>query len=241
MGKPPQVSVVLACDNEEATLEASFGEIRKRGRGGAVPNEIILVDDVSRDGTRAIIAATVATTPRLVRKILHETKPRPRRHGQRRIPRRARRDRRLPRRRPRGALPLHPSQVRAIQQGWDGATVQRIYAFQLRSARPPPAEPRLPVVVAPVPAHAVPRHRDRLQVLPRARRCCRCWTRRGPGLVLGHRDHGPRECRGMRSVEIPGAYVRRHDKTSTVSGLQDSLALLQAAAELPRPSCARGP
>jgi hypothetical protein len=28
---------------------------------------------------------------------------------------------------------------------------------------------------------------------------------------------------GLRVVEIPGAYVRRHDKPSTVSGLRDSL------------------
>jgi hypothetical protein len=29
--------------------------------------------------------------------------------------------------------------------------------------------------------------------------------------------------RGLRVVEVPGAYIRRHDKTSTVSGLRDSL------------------
>jgi hypothetical protein len=28
--------------------------------------------------------------------------------------------------------------------------------------------------------------------------------------------------RGLRVVEIPGAYVRREDKTSTVRGLRDS-------------------
>ena len=32
--------------------------------------------------------------------------------------------------------------------------------------------------------------------------------------------------RGLRMVEIPGAYVRRRDKASTVNGARDSLALL---------------
>ena len=31
------------------------------------------------------------------------------------------------------------------------------------------------------------------------------------------------ERKGLRIVEIPGAYVRREDKTSTVSGLRDSI------------------
>ena len=31
------------------------------------------------------------------------------------------------------------------------------------------------------------------------------------------------ELSGLRIVEVPGAYVRRSDKTSTVSGLRDSI------------------
>ncbi len=32
------------------------------------------------------------------------------------------------------------------------------------------------------------------------------------------------ERKGLRMEEIPGAYIRRHDKTSTVSGIRDSIA-----------------
>jgi hypothetical protein len=44
--------------------------------------------------------------------------------------------------------------------------------------------------------------------------------------------------RGLRIVEIPGAYIRRGDKTSTVRGVRDSLRyfaqLLRFRAELRR-------
>ena len=43
--------------------------------------------------------------------------------------------------------------------------------------------------------------------------------------------------RGLRIVEIPGAYIRRQDKTSTVSGVRDSLALLRAARGASAGSC----
>ena len=46
--------------------------------------------------------------------------------------------------------------------------------------------------------------------------------------------------RGLRIVEIPGAYIRREDKTSTVRGLRDSARLLPGSSSLPPASCEAG-
>ena len=46
--------------------------------------------------------------------------------------------------------------------------------------------------------------------------------------------------RGLTVVEVPGAYIRREDKTSTVRGLRDSLRLLPRAPALPPPPAGRG-
>jgi hypothetical protein len=40
--------------------------------------------------------------------------------------------------------------------------------------------------------------------------------------------------RGLRVAEIPGAYVRREDKTSTVSGWRDSLLYFRRLLQLRR-------
>src|SRR5260221_8985036 len=128
------VSVVIACYNEEQTLGTSFGEIKETLESLGHPFEIIFVDDVSRDRTRAILAEIVEGNPTVdIRLLLHE--------------------RNLGRgatvtdgfRAARGAiagyldvdLEVHsryiPSLVRAIEKGADIATVHRIYAFQLTS------------------------------------------------------------------------------------------------------------
>ena len=128
----------------------------------------------------------------------------PRRHGDRRLPRGARRDHRLPRRRPRGALPLHP-----VAGAGDRARaptsrrVRRIYAFQLLSldrylmsrgysflVR------RLLQVASPTPRPATSSSA--------ARRCCPLLDEiQRPGLVLGHRVHGPRRTPRARDRRDP--------------------------------------
>ncbi|MCK7480647.1 MAG: hypothetical protein M0C28_28035 [Candidatus Moduliflexus flocculans] len=59
--------------------------------------------------------------------------------------------------------------MRAIEHGADVATVRRIYALPGARARPLLHEPRLLLAGAPGARPALPRHRDRLQVLPAGR------------------------------------------------------------------------
>ena len=191
--RPPYLSLVLACYNEAEHLEASFAEIRETLEQTSWPFEVIFVDDESRDRTPEILRAIVAAHPELdLRLILHE---RNRGRGAtvtRRLPRRPGRDRRLPRHRPRGPLPLHPG-ARAGDRGGrrhrDGPTHLRLPA---PLARPLPHEPRLLLARAPPARPALPRHRDRLQVLPPRDGAAAARRDRGRRLVLGHRVHGPR-------------------------------------------------
>src|SRR5262245_23894174 len=134
MALTPHLSLVIACYNEEEILLESVREIREVLQGLGRPFEIIFVDDVSRDRTRALLEQIVAENPQLdIRVILHEVN------------------------RGRGAtvtdgfraargaytgfldvdLEVHcryiPSLLSALEKGADVATVRRIYAFQLGS------------------------------------------------------------------------------------------------------------
>jgi glycosyltransferase involved in cell wall biosynthesis len=231
-GASPCLSLVLACYNEAEHLRASFAEIRDTLEETRRPYEVLFVDDASRDGTRGILEEIVAAHPGLdLRLILHE------------------------RNRGRGAtvadgfraargeiagyldvdLEVHcryvPSLVRAIERGADVATVRRIYALQLLSLDRYVMSRGYSFLVRRL--LGVP-FRDtetgfkffrRERVLP----------------LLDEIDDGGwfwdtefmvrAARRGLRVVEVPGAYIRRGDKTSTVRGLRDSaryfLALLR--------------
>ncbi|HEY7510513.1 MAG TPA: glycosyltransferase [Vicinamibacteria bacterium] len=224
MANASLVSVVLACYNEEQILARSFEEIRDTLDNLGRPYEILFVDDVSRDRTREIIAAIVAAHPSLdLRVILHEKN-----QG-------------------RGAtvtdgfraargeivgyldvdLEVHsryiPSLVRAIEKGADVATVRRIYAFQLRSLDRYLMSRGYSFLVRRllgVPIHDTEtgykffRRAALLPVLDQIEDGGWFWDTEFMVRALRHR---------LRVEEVPGAYVRRHDKTSTVSGLRDSV------------------
>jgi glycosyltransferase involved in cell wall biosynthesis len=218
----PHVSVVLACYNEAETLETSFREIWKALESLRCSNEVIFVDDVSRDRTRDIIRQLVADHPDRVRAIFHEQN------------------------RGRGAtvndgfrasraqivgfldvdLEVHaryiPSLVAAIEEGADVATVRRIYAFQARSLDRYFMSRGYSLLVRRL--LGVPLldtetgfkffRRETLQpVLDAIHDPGWFWDTEF--MVRAHQ-------RGLRIAEIPGAYVRRDDKTSTVRGLRDS-------------------
>ena len=224
MAAAPHLSLVLACYNEAEHLERSFAEIRDTLEPVAFPFEILFVDDASRDGTRELLARITAAHPQLqLRTILHE------------------------RNRGRGAtvsdgfraargavtgyidvdLEVHsryiPSLVRAIDAGADVATLRRIYAFQLRSLDRYFMSRGYSFLV-----------RHLLGVEFADTETGYKFFRRGTLLPLLEEIADPgwfwdTECmvraarRGLRVVEIPGAYIRRRDKTSTVSGVRDSL------------------
>jgi glycosyltransferase involved in cell wall biosynthesis len=219
----PYLSLVLACYNEAEHLEASFEEIRETLDQTRWPYEVIFVDDVSRDRTREILRAIVASHPgHDLRLILHEQN------------------------KGRGAtvtdgfraargevtgyidvdLEVHcryiPSLVRAIEKGADVATLRRIYALQVRSLDRYFMSRGYSWLVRRV-----------LELPFRDTETGYKFFRRGKVLPLLDeiRDGGwfwdtefmaRAQRRGLRVVEVPGAYIRRDDKTSTVSGLRDS-------------------
>ena len=238
-GATPHLSLVLACYNEAEHLRRSFAEIREMLERAGWPFEVLFVDDASRDGTREILKETVAAHPQLdLRVILHE------------------------RNRGRGAtvtdgfraargeiagyldvdLEVHcryvPSLVQAIEDGADVATLRRIYALQLRSLDRYFMSRGYSFLVR----HLldVP-YRDtetgfkffrRATVLPLLDEVEDAgWFWDTEVMVRAAR-------RGLSVVEVPGAYLRREDKTSTVRGLRDSaryfLALLRFRRRLRR-------
>ena len=224
MAELPHLSLVLACYNEAEHLEQSFAEIRDTLEQARFPFEILFVDDVSRDRTREILARLVADNPQLqLRTLLHE------------------------RNRGRGAtvtdgfraargavtgyidvdLEVHsryiPSLVRAIDRGADVATLRRIYAFQLGSldryfmsrGYSYLVRRMLGVNFADTETGYKFFRRDKvLPLLDEIRDSGWFWDTEF--MVRAAR-------RGLTMVEIPGAYIRRKDKTSTVSGMRDSL------------------
>jgi glycosyltransferase involved in cell wall biosynthesis len=220
----PRVSVVLACYNEEETLAQSFREIVDSLGDTGRSFEILFVDDVSRDGTREIIRSLVDAHPHLaLRAIFHEVN-----QG-------------------RGAtvtdgfraargeiagfldvdLEVHsryiPSLVRAIERGADVATVRRIYAFQARSldryfmSRGYSFLVRRLLGVSLLDTETGYKFFRRETLLPILDEIeDRGWFWDTEFMVRSAR-------RGLHIAEIPGAYVRRDDKTSTVRGLRDSV------------------
>ena len=220
----PLVSVVLACYNEAEHIEESFDEIRETLVQTGWPFEILLVDDVSRDGTRELLGKIVEGHRHLdVRLIFHEEN------------------------RGRGAtvtdgfraargeivgyldvdLEVHcryiPSLVRAIEKGADIATVRRIYAFQLGSLDRYFMSRGYSFLVRrllDVPSHDTEtgyKFFRRETVLPLLDEV------EDEGWFWDTEFMARASRRGLKMEEIPGAYIRRDDKTSTVSGISDSL------------------
>ena len=221
----PHLSLVLACYNEAEHLVASFAEILETLEQAGRPFEVIFVDDVSRDGTRAILQEIVAAHPHLdLRVILHDTN------------------------RGRGAtvtdgfraargeiagyldvdLEVHcryvPSLVRAIEKGADVATLRRIYALQLRSLDRYFMSRGYSFLVRHLLGVALRDTETGFKFFRRVDRAARSSTRSRTAGWFWDTEFMVRAARrGLRVVEIPGAYIRREDKTSTVRGLRDSV------------------
>ena len=223
MAAAPYLSLVLACYNEEEILAESFREIRETLDGLGRPYEIVFVDDVSRDRTREILREIVAGNPDVsLNVILHaENKGRGATvtDGFRAA---------------RGEiagyidvdLEVHPryipSLVRAIERGADVAVVRRIYAFQLRHLDRYFMSRGYSFLVRKMLGTSLRdtetgykffRRQTLLPVIDAILDPAWFWDTEF--MVRAAR-------RGLRIEEIPGAYVRRQDKTSTVRGLRDS-------------------
>ena len=239
MGAAPKVSLVLACYNEEQILETSFAEIRQTLQELGRPFEVIFVDDLSRDRTREILRALVAAHPDLdLKLILHE-----RNQG-------------------RGAtvtdgfraargeitgyldvdLEVHcryvPSVVRALEQGADLATVRRIYAFQILRLDRYLMSRGYSFLVRRLLGVNLQDTETGFKFFRREKLLPILEQIRDPGWFWDTEFMVRALRKGLRIVEIPGAYLRRYDKTSTVRGLRDSaeyfLKLLSFRRELER-------
>ena len=239
MGAAPKVSLILACYNEEQILETSFAEIRQTLQELGRPFEVIFVDDLSRDRTREILRALVAAHPDLdLKLILHE-----RNQG-------------------RGAtvtdgfraargeitgyldvdLEVHcryvPSVVRALEQGADVATVRRIYAFQILRLDRYLMSRGYSFLVRRLLGVNLQDTETGFKFFRREKLLPILEQIRDPGWFWDTEFMVRALRKGLRIVEIPGAYLRRYDKASTVRGLRDSaeyfLKLLSFRRELER-------
>ncbi len=116
-----------------------------------------------------------------------------------------------------------PSLVRAIEKGADIATVRRIYAFQLGSLDRYFMSRGYSFLVRrllDVPSHDTEtgyKFFRRETVLPLLDEV------EDEGWFWDTEFMARASRRGLKMEEIPGAYIRRDDKTSTVSGISDSL------------------
>ena len=224
MAATPEVSIVVACYNEEPHLAASVAEIVGTMEDLRRPYEIVFVDDCSRDGTRRVIAEVVAAHPGVQTQVILHEKNRGRgatvTDGFRAS---------------RGAvtgyldidLEVHsryiPSLVRAIEQGADVAVVRRIYAFQLASLDRYFMSRGYSWLVRhllDIPFHDTEsgykffRRQRLLPVLD---------SIEDPGWFWDTEFMARAHQAGLKVAEVPGAYLRRYDKQSTVKGLRDSV------------------
>lgn len=223
----PLLSVVLACYNEEPILLSSFAEICATLEALHAPYEVLFVDDASRDATRELLRSLPERQGAgSVRLILHE-----RNLG-------------------RGAsvsdgfraahgeyagyldldLEVHcryiPSLVNELRKGADVATIRRIYALQPASLDRYLMSRGYSLLVRRLLGSSLHDTETGYK-----------FFRRDSVLPLLDEIHDPgwfwdtefmlrAERRGLRIVEIPGAYVRRYDKSSSVRGLRDSFRYL---------------
>ena len=224
MADRPDVSVVIACYNEEPHLAASFAEIVSTMADMRRPFEIVFVDDCSRDRTRDVIRALVEAHPEVPTQVLLHERNKGRggtvTDGFRAA---------------RGAitgyldvdLEVHsryiPSLVRAIEQGADVAVVRRIYAFQLRSLDRYFMSRGYSWLVRRLlgvgfndteSGYKFFRRHALLPVLDEIEDAGWFWDTE---FMVRSARHG------LRVAEVPGAYMRRSDKASTVRGLRDSV------------------
>src|SRR5262245_38443217 len=221
----PLLSVVLACYNEEPVLLASVAEIRATLEGLHAPYELLFVDDGSRDATRELLRSLPERNGNgSTRVIRHE-----RNQG-------------------RGAtvsdgfraaagefagyldldLEVHcryiPSLVAELQRGADVATVRRIYALQPASLDRYLMSRGYSFLVRKLLDTSLHDTETGYKFFRREAALPVLDAIQDPGWFWDTEFMLRAERRGLRIVEVPGAYVRRYDKRSSVQGLRDSLA-----------------
>jgi hypothetical protein len=116
-----------------------------------------------------------------------------------------------------------PSLVKAIERGADVATVRRIYAFQLRSLDRYAMSRGYSYLVRHMLGVDLRDTETGYKFFRRERLLPVLDEIADPGWFWDTEFMVRAVRRGLTVVEVPGAYIRRFDKTSTVSGLRDSV------------------
>ena len=131
-----------------------------------------------------------------------------------------------------------PSLVRALEQGADVATVRRIYAFQILRLDRYLMSRGYSFLVRRLLGVNLQDTETGFKFFRREKLLPILEQIRDPGWFWDTEFMVRALRKGLRIVEIPGAYLRRYDKTSTVRGLRDSaeyfLKLLRFRRELER-------
>jgi glycosyltransferase involved in cell wall biosynthesis len=222
------LSLIVACYNEEPILHASMAQVFDVLDGTRLSYEVIFVDDMSQDRTRAVIDEIIARHPwRPLRRILHE-----RNRGRGRTVA----DGFLV---AQGAVAGYididleveahyiPVCVRAVQQGADVATALRTDRFRLRSldryvmSRGYAWLMRRLLHVPLVDTETGFKFFRRERLLPLLA------TVRADGWFWDTEVMVRAFRAGYRIVEIPCLYVRRFDKPSSVARWRDSVDYLR--------------
>jgi len=220
----PVLSLVLACYNEAEHLETSVAEIRRTLESWGQPFELVFVDDASGDSTWSLLERLRERHADLaVRLLRHETN-----RGRGRSVSDGFRAARAP---VAGYLDVDlevhcryvPSLVDAIQRdGADVATIRRVYHFQLRSLDRWLMSQGYAWLVRRLLGTRLLDTESGYKFFRRERLLPLLDTIEDPGWFWDTECMLRAERAGLRIVEIPGAFVRRYDKRSTVRGLRDS-------------------
>lgn len=220
----PYLSLVLACYNEEGLIEESVAEILETLADLNRPWEVVFVDDSSRDGTREILRRMVdADAGGRLRLLEHATN-----QG-------------------RGAtvsdgfraargeiagyldvdLEVHcryiPSLVKAIEKGADVATLRRVYLFRLRAIDREVLSRGYSWLVRRMLGVPLLDTETGYKFFRREKLIPLLDSVRDPGWFWDTEIMVRALRAGLVIREIPGAFVRRFDKMSKVSGLRDSI------------------
>jgi len=197
MAAAPKVSLVLACYNEEETLAASFAEILKDIVASHPDVDIKVVLHEANQGRGATVTDGFRAARGEIAGFLDVD------------------------------LEVHsryiPSLVQAIEKGADVATVRRIYALQMGSLDRYVMSRGYSFLVRKLLGVGVRDTETGYKFFRREALLPVLDAILDPGWFWDTEFMVRAARRGLRIVEVPGAYIRRRDKTSTVRGLRDSV------------------
>jgi glycosyltransferase involved in cell wall biosynthesis len=224
MAPNPDLTLVVACYNEEPILEQSMAETFQVLDLLRMTSEVIFVDDASRDRTRELIDRIIAAHPdRLLRKIEH-----PRNLGRGATVTdgiRAARGRLV------GFIDIDlevharyiPTCVIALEEGFDVATALRVYKFYWRSLDRWVLSKGYRILVRSMIALPLQDTETGFKFFRREKILPILAVTKDPGWFWDTEVMVRAHYAGLRIIEIPALFVRRFDKTSSLNPVSDAI------------------